>query len=48
MTKLKPFLKVNKCVRGEARAKAELDEVEEFLIETYASKNADKFKEHFS
>ena len=47
-TKLKLFLMVNKCIRGEARAKAELDEVEEFLIETCASKNAEKIKEHFS
>ena len=39
---------MNKCIRGEARAKAELDEVEEFLIETCASKNAEKIKEHFS
>ena len=46
--KLKSFIKLNKCKIGEARAKAELEEIEECLIETCALKNAEKIKEHLS
>ena len=40
--RLKLFLKTNQCKLGEARAKAELDELEEYLTETCATKNAEE------
>ena len=44
--RLKLFLKTNQCKLGEARAKAELDELEEYLTETCATKNAEEIKCH--
>ena len=45
-TKLKIFLKTNQCKIEEVRAKAELEEVENFLTETCATKNAELIKSH--
>ena len=45
---LKVFLKTNQCMIGAAKAKVELELIEDFLTETCANTNAEKIKTHFA
>ena len=45
-TELMRFIKNNLCIRGKQRALEELEEVEQYLIERSADKNANIIKKH--